>query len=221
MAGGARQRPTATLRMPRLNRNGAATRARILDAALTVLGESGLSGFTLQAVAARAGVLYGNLTHHYPTRDHLVEAMLESLIERYRTRFNQLAAEARDRETPVRDIVAWLLDDAMSEETAPLLLQLWGMAAHSPLVAESMRRLYDGAVDAFMQALGLDPRDPAARPLRDATYLMGTVLEGTSSIFWTRDRTGASYAPVRGIALDVLSDLLERRLAEVTARERA
>ena len=62
------------------NRSGAATRAKIIDAAIDVLTEKGISGFTLQAVADRAGIFYGNVTHHYATRDKLVDAMLEAVL---------------------------------------------------------------------------------------------------------------------------------------------
>ncbi len=197
--------------MTRTNRSGAATRVRILDAAIEVLAAEGVAGFTLQAVAGRAGILYGNLTHHYPTRDILIEAMFEALIERYRTRFRQMTALAEDGRATIRDMVTWLLDDAVSAETAPVFLQLWAMASHLPPIAAGMARLYDNAVDAFMEAFGVDPVAEKARDLRDALYVLGTVIEGSSAIFWTRDRR--SFARVRPIAVDMLVDLLETRLA--------
>ena len=47
-----------------------------------MLAENGFADFTMQAVASRADVVYGNLTHHYPSRDKLIEAMLEAILER-------------------------------------------------------------------------------------------------------------------------------------------
>jgi AcrR family transcriptional regulator len=201
--------------MLKMNRSGVATRARILDSAIQVLAEDGFSGFTLQAVAKRAGIRYGNLTHHYPTRDVLVEAMYESLIERYRTQFQDLVSKARDRQASVRDMVTWLLDDSVSESTAPLFLQLWAMASILPAVAGGMARLYDNAVDAFMLAYGIEPQAPEARQLRQALYFTGTVIEGSSAIFWTRDRSGEAFRnTVRDIAVETLAGLLEKALEE-------
>lgn len=121
------------------NRTGAATRSKIIDAAIAVLAEKGFAGFTLQAVADRTGVFYGNVTHHYPTRDKLIAAMLDTILERYRARFDELAAslDADGGESPMRTLVTWLLDDAVSPETAPLFLELWAMSG-TPSVADTL-----------------------------------------------------------------------------------
>lgn len=198
------------------NRSGAATRAKIIDAAIAVLAEKGFSGFTLQAVADGAGIFYGNVTHHYATRDKLVEAMLEAILERYRVRFDELVAAMDEQaDTPVRSLVTWLVDDAVSPETAPLLLELWAMASHMPQVATGMTQLYDGAVDVCMIALKVDPHAEASQGLRHALYLLGTVIEGNSCIFSNRDRGSTGiYDGFRREAIDALVPLLERRLAE-------
>lgn len=208
--------------MPRSNRSGDATRARILEAAADTLAIDGFGGFTLQAVAKRAGIQYGNLTHHYATRDILIEAMFENIVARYRDGFRALVARAESQNASVRTIVTWLIDDSVSGETAPVFLQLWAMAAHLPEIAKGMERLYDGAVDAFMEAQGLDPHAPCAKGLRDALYLLGTVLEGSSSIFYTRDRSGQAFrASARDVAIDTITQLLEARLAEARSGTRA
>ena len=197
------------------NRSGAATRAKIIEAAIAVLAEKGFSAFTLQAVADRAGVFYGNVTHHYATRDKLVEAMLEAILEGYRARFDELVVSLEAHEAgPVRPLVTWLVDDAVSPETAPLLLELWAMSSHMPEVAAGMKQLYDGAVDVCMVALKVDPHAESSKGLRHALFLLGTVIEGNSCIFSNRDRTTGLYDGYRSEAIEALVPLLERRLAE-------
>jgi len=206
--------PTLSQTQGRSNRTGAATRAKIIDSAIAVLAEKGFSGFTLQAVADRAEVLYGNLTHHYATRDKLIGAMLEAVLEHYRARFDQIAASLGEEESPIRALVTWLVDDAVSPETAPLFLELWAMATHNPKVAEGLAELYDGAVDVCMVSLGVRPDSPHAARLRDTLYVLGTVLEGNSSIFFNRDREAGVYKGVRAEAIEILVPVLEQRLAE-------
>lgn len=204
--------------MPRTNRSGVATRARILDAAAAVLAAGGASGFALQAVAEKAGIHYGNLTHHYPTRDSLIDAMFEHLAEAYRDRFRQMTAKAQAGDASVREIVTWLLDDSLSDGTAPVFIQLWSMAAHLPPIANGMAQLYDHAVDAFIEAFDIDPRAQSARRLRDALYLLGTVIEGSSAIFWTRDHSGEAFrTTLRPLAIEVLTSLIEEQVAEARA----
>jgi AcrR family transcriptional regulator len=52
----------------------ATSRARILDAAVACLVESGYSGATTLRIQARAGVSRGRLLHHFPSRDELLVA---------------------------------------------------------------------------------------------------------------------------------------------------
>lgn len=194
---------------------GAATRSKIIEAAIAVLAEKGFSGFTLQAVADGAGVFYGNVTHHYATRDKLIGAMLEAILERYRARFRELAASLEaENESPMRALVTWLLDDAVSPETAPLLLELWAMATHMPEVAAGMAQLYENAVSVCMTSLGVTSESAEARRLRDSLFVLGTVLEGSSSIFFNRDRSDDVYKGYRREAIEMLVPYLEHRLAQ-------
>ncbi|MGP3706192.1 TetR/AcrR family transcriptional regulator [Gordonia paraffinivorans] len=60
----------------------ATTRARVLDAAIEALVEVGYAGTTTQEVNRRAGVSRGALLHHFPTRESLVVAAVDHLVER-------------------------------------------------------------------------------------------------------------------------------------------
>src|SRR5438132_3593131 len=61
---------------PRKPRYGEGRQA-LLDAAVQVVGRSGLRGLTYRAVAAEAGVTQGLVAHHFGSRDRLIhEALL-------------------------------------------------------------------------------------------------------------------------------------------------
>ncbi|WP_262851421.1 TetR/AcrR family transcriptional regulator [Mumia quercus] len=64
--------------------DGAATRDRILDAFEMLLVEGGGKIATLDAVAARAEVSKGGLLYHFPSKDAMVDAMLDRLKEQGR-----------------------------------------------------------------------------------------------------------------------------------------
>lgn len=65
---------------PRRNARGEARRKSVIDAALRVVGEKGLSGLTHRAVAAEAGITPGLTTYYFPTVDTLLEATLSSFV---------------------------------------------------------------------------------------------------------------------------------------------
>ena len=59
-----------------------ATRTRILDAAVDVLASQGYAGFRTADVARIAGVSRGAQTHHFPSKDELVVAVVEHVFRR-------------------------------------------------------------------------------------------------------------------------------------------
>ncbi|WP_412542200.1 TetR/AcrR family transcriptional regulator [Longispora sp. K20-0274] len=59
------------------------TRERILDAAEALLVEQGTGSFTLSAVAERAGVSKGGLLYHFKTKEALIQALVERLVEEF------------------------------------------------------------------------------------------------------------------------------------------
>ncbi len=76
----------------------AATRVRLLDAAVEVLVERGLDGFTTPVVAALAGTSQGTVFRHFPSKRDLLVATsaqaLESCRADHATRFSErIAAE--------------------------------------------------------------------------------------------------------------------------------
>jgi len=58
----------------KLPKDAASTRSNILAAAVQTLQRGGLEGFTLDAVARRAGVVKGLILYHYASRGRLLRA---------------------------------------------------------------------------------------------------------------------------------------------------
>jgi AcrR family transcriptional regulator len=68
--------PTATLA------RGAATRARLLDAAMELIGEGGYGSASVVAIAERAGVSAGALYRHFPSKIDLFSELFREVAER-------------------------------------------------------------------------------------------------------------------------------------------
>jgi AcrR family transcriptional regulator len=60
---------------------GAGARQRVLRAALEVLDEHGLAGFTMEAVARRAGASKATLYRHWPTAGALLVAAMDATFQ--------------------------------------------------------------------------------------------------------------------------------------------
>lgn len=198
----------------RQNRAGHETRAAILESAVAVILDCGIAGLTLHDVARRAGVKYGNLTHHYPTRDALVTAVLNALEAQYLERFKAFAASIGDHEgSPVEHLLNWLLDDAVTAQTAGIFLELWACSTRDPQIARRVHGLYDQAIEACIAAFGVSSEHTSAQPLREALYFLGTVVEGSSALFAAQTRDPSIYRAFRRDTLAFLKPLIEMRLA--------
>jgi len=60
----------------------AAVRRGILDACLTIFGESGFHGASMAEIARRAGISHTGLLHHFPRKEDLLMAVLTLQDER-------------------------------------------------------------------------------------------------------------------------------------------
>src|SRR5262249_50529082 len=70
-------------------------RETLLDAAIQVLGEHGIRALTHRAVDAEAGVPAGSTANYFPTRDSLLEAIVDRVSTLERRRFDEIAAQVR------------------------------------------------------------------------------------------------------------------------------
>lgn len=58
-------------------------RSNLLEAAARILAEEGLAGFTLDAVANKAGVSKGGLVHHFASKQALLEVLAQEMFGRF------------------------------------------------------------------------------------------------------------------------------------------
>ncbi|HEY6563503.1 MAG TPA: TetR/AcrR family transcriptional regulator [Pirellulaceae bacterium] len=56
----------------------------LLDATESVVASLGVTGLTLDAVAKMAGVSKGGLLHYFPSKDRLIDAVIERTVNRWR-----------------------------------------------------------------------------------------------------------------------------------------
>ena len=84
-------------------------REAIVAAALDVIGEEGLSGFTQPRVARRAGLRQSHLTYYFPTRADLLLAVADEAVRR-RIEALRAAVSVEDSAAKVAGLVDVLVD---------------------------------------------------------------------------------------------------------------
>jgi len=99
-----------------------AAQNRIIDAALTLFAEHGISGTSLQMIADAIGVTKAAVYHQYNTKDEIVLAVAEVVLSGLESAVTAAAAErsrARARET----LIAGMVDLAVERRRMAGLLQ--------------------------------------------------------------------------------------------------
>jgi AcrR family transcriptional regulator len=128
-------------------------RDRILDAAEAVILESDGRSFTLDAVAARAGISKGGLVYSFATKDDLVHAALKREMARFREAVHRRLGGGPTE--PVELILAHIEealdeDDVSTQKAAFLVTAL----VHAPDMLEPVRRYYRELLDPLLSEGG-------------------------------------------------------------------
>lgn len=122
-----------------------AAQTRILDAALELIGEHGVSGTSLQMIANKLGVTKAAVYHKYKSKDDIVIAVTERELAKLQDALD--AAEAEPQHTRARSLLlAAVIDMAVTRrrwvstlQHDPVIVRL--LAEHQPFQA-FINRLY-------------------------------------------------------------------------------
>jgi AcrR family transcriptional regulator len=193
-----------TAREPQQDRS-RATRARLLEAAITSLAELGYQASTVSVVAERAGVSRGAAQHHFPTRDALFTAALEHVAqvraEELRRERAHLPGGAHPDTAAVVDLVFALFSGTLFRAA----LALWVAAAAEPALRDQVvpleARIGREMHRLLVEILGVDEQVPGVRETVQATLDLARGL-GLANLLTDDSRRRARIAAQWARTLD-------------------
>ncbi|MGH6925332.1 MAG: CerR family C-terminal domain-containing protein [Propylenella sp.] len=163
------------------------TRERILDAALDLFGERGLTGATVRDIAKRAKVNVAAISYHFGGKEELYRAVATAITEGIAARIRSRAATLMDAppadpEAALKALEA-LIDTVVDVIVGPpemrrvarfLLREQMQPTAAFDIIYATMSRLHGVACRLFAAAAGTEPE--AAETRLRAFMLVGQVL---------------------------------------------
>jgi AcrR family transcriptional regulator len=176
------------------------SKAKILEAAERVVAKRGPANLTLDAVAAEAGLSKGGLLYNFPSKQSLIEGMLQAFCDRHRAYLTQ--RRDQDGGSPnaaVRGLLAAKREIPLDRSAR--LAVLAGVAENPDLLAplrvelaETLRELEQDSPDPslailvwlasdglmFWELLGISPLDDAGRE-QVWSYMRSLVDDDTSA----------------------------------------
>lgn len=115
---------------------------QILRAALAILIEQGHSALSLRKIAARCDLKLGNLTYYFPTKQKLIDELLEAVISSYEAAYDNGVIPDSTAEEQLQDYIALVLDDIMTKKTTRLFPELWSLSNFDPAVQTRLEEFY-------------------------------------------------------------------------------
>jgi AcrR family transcriptional regulator len=158
----------------------AATRAAVLTATVDQLVEAGYRHTSPQLVAKRAGVSYGALLHHYPTKAELLCAAVDHLLELRIAEFRKAMADvpSDQRKSDAAIDVLWQM---FQTPAFTAWLELWVAARTEPELADAAARVNqqftDTSIELFRELFADEARVNPELP-RIAVGMTFALLDG-------------------------------------------
>ncbi|EYF01792.1 TetR/AcrR family transcriptional regulator [Chondromyces apiculatus] len=150
----------------------ALVRRRLLEHGARLCGQQGVAGLSLQEVAETAGVTKGGLLHHFPSKQALVEAIFDDLMQAFEEIVQrEMASDPEPFGRFTRAYINGTLDLIGREDRGG-----WSALMMSTLTEPSLKRKWVEWLDGHLQQEGRVDADPMlelARYAVDGMWLSG------------------------------------------------
>jgi AcrR family transcriptional regulator len=166
----------------------AATRQALIDAACELLAEKGWSAFTLEAVAARAGVTRATVYNQVASKAGLLDAVLTAIVER--AGMDRLSTDTREMTAQQARLFVVEQTCRFWHAERAVLRPLFGLAAIDQEIAANLARREQWRTDQLDDLLARLPAQNGSSP----PLPRGAVLAGLRALtsFPTYDALGAA-----------------------------
>ena len=183
---------------------------QILEKAAEVLARDGYSKFSLRRVANASGVALGNLQYYFPTKGHLLEAMLIHVINRYIREFKRLMDEVDG--SPKEQLTAVLthvIRDLTSPVTTTLFPELWSMANHDLAVERYLEEMYESYRRIVADLIGRMNSNLTPSQIRLLTVFITSSIEGHTPFTGHGKRWEHLNSGIEDVAIPTFLALIE------------
>jgi len=167
-------------------------RAELIRAAYRVMARDGVHRVPLQQISADAGVSKGLLIYHFQTKDGLVLAALEWVLEATEARIREQLAESEDPATAISKVVdaVWVSPEA-NRDFFRFYLDGVEHQARSPEFDEFadkarsiMNVFYREVIAAGVEAGVVDVEDPTVAAIQMRAVVEGMFLQWLQTSDW-------------------------------------
>jgi len=155
------------------------TKSEIIDATNRVLCENGYAGLTMQKIADESSMTTAGIHYHFDTKEELLNAFLDNLIERFTDKLASEATDPRERLDAFLDAV-FASSNPAADGFPVAIMELKSQAPFQDLFRERFLDLDDmmREVVADIVADGIDDGHFAETDPEEVAALVTTTING-------------------------------------------
>lgn len=110
--------------------------AAIMEAAYAMLATEGYAALSMRSIAQRVGVSLSNVQHYYPSRDALIEALLEQTFAKYQADIDRIAAGAESPLLRFAGVIEYFLQTLRGQVQSGLFFEVAALANRHPVATQ-------------------------------------------------------------------------------------
>jgi AcrR family transcriptional regulator len=207
---------------------GRVRRKQIVEAAVAIIAEKGLQHCSLSAIEKRAGMCRGQLTYYFPTKEEILLAVFDHLLQLLHQRANGTCRAGEIPADPGWERFQYFLTMLVLEPPAPpefhsLQYTFLSQIGHREDFRQRLANLYEewrGAITQDCQAALARQPDAGGVSARTLATLIQAILHGLAM---QRDADPDSYDPkeMLKLCLDLLGNYLQPKVKNTGVRRRS
>jgi len=152
---------------------------KVVRAAKRVFLASGGSQFSVRGVAKEAELSMGAVQHFYPTRDQLLAAVLEYVVNEYEAEWERVSRDFPfNGEERLAQALDFLAGDITQAETRRFFFALWALSCHNPFAAALQEEMYAHHSRNLAAFVGAARPDFSERECLEAAVQIAALTEG-------------------------------------------
>ena len=117
----------------------------ILSCAITLIETGSTLDFSVAKVAKAAGISQGNLTYHFRKKSDLINAVVQHLVERYKTMID-FSLDAHADDGLFATLTKLMLENATNPAVINSFIFLWVNALKDASTAEQLANFYEQSI---------------------------------------------------------------------------
>jgi AcrR family transcriptional regulator len=163
--------------------------AAIMQAAYAMLATEGYAALSMRSIAQRVGVSLSNVQHYYPSRDALIEALLEQTLANYQADMDRIVAGVASPRQRFSGVIDYFVGTLGGQEHSGLLLEVAALANRHPVAAQVFDNMLTRARKNLRRLMrDIDPHMAPAQCELRAALIVAQLIGGMVFIADTRPR---------------------------------